>query len=145
LAVGAVADGVRLGGWIEDRLGDQIDAATPPPTISAVFPSADSVRGVTCRGCSCDLLIRCQNTARPEQDTTDAVLLTPACRLAIAALVRRLGEVRLYVTSSRTHFRGAQPRISMTVWDLLSLTTQIPAFVLVDVVAGASPAAGIEI
>ena len=128
VAIGASTEGWRLGCWIEDRLGEQVEANVPSSLLSAAFPSGDAVRSVTCSGCSCELVV----------SHDDQVLLRPAFRLALAFLVRRLGDVRLYVASSRDDAAKEPATLSMTIEQLLCLQTLIPAGVLVDVVAHAA-------
>lgn len=131
LAIGAVADPLRMGAFFEDKL--DVDVAGAQATILAAFPTEDVVRLLTRGGCSCELLelSASTRTAAP----AEAVWLTPACRRVLAVAAAELGGLRMYL-KSRREWRPGGRRLAMTIGELLECRAAVPADVLVDVVLG---------
>jgi hypothetical protein len=129
LAIGAVADPLRLAAFFEERL--EVDAAAPHATLLAAFPTEDVVRLLTRAGCSCDLL----EPSAPTRSfaPADAVWLTPACRSMLAAAAAELGGLRMYL-KSRREWRPGGRRLAMTLGELLGGGAAVPVDVLLDVV-----------
>jgi len=135
LAIGAVADPLRLAAFFEEHL--QVDVAAAKSTILAVFPAENVVRLLTRGGCSCELLelhVPAQRPASP-----DSIRLTLACRHALAIAAAQLGSVSIYVRSRKEWRPGRTPRLVMTIGELLQWGASVPVDLLVDVVAGIAP------
>lgn len=132
LAIGAVADPLRLGAFFEEQLG--VDVAAAQGTIAAAFPSENVVRLLTRRGCSCDLLeVRAPAGSGPGGGS---IWLTRACRRTLALAAAELGTISIYVKSQREWRPGRIPRLAMTIGELLEWRVSLPADVLIDVIVG---------
>jgi len=131
LAIGAVADPLRMGAFFEEQL--DVSVAVAQATILAAFPTEDVVRLLTRGGCSCELLevSASTRTAAP----TEALRLTPACRRVLAIAAAELGGLRMYL-KSRREWRPGGGRLALTIGELLERRAAVPADVLIDVVLG---------
>jgi hypothetical protein len=132
LAIGAIADPLRLGAFFEEHLG--VDVAAAHGTIGAAFPGDQVVRLLTRGGCSCDLieLLAPAGSAAPG----DSIWLTRACRRALALATAELGTISLYVKSRRAWRPRRIPRLAMTIDELLEWRLSVPVDVLIDIVIG---------
>lgn len=131
LAIGAVADPLRLEACFEAQL--DVEVTTAQGTLAAAFPSENVVRLLTRGGCSCDLV----RHLAPEGSAVPAgsVWLTVTCRRALATAAVELGTISIYV-KSRTEWRPARiARIAITLGELVQWRVCVPADVLIDVVA----------
>jgi hypothetical protein len=131
LAIGGIADPLRLGAFFKERL--DVDVAVARATILAAFPTEDVVRLLTRGGCSCELLEPPASTGAAAP--AEALWLTPACRRVLAVAAAELGGLRMYL-KSRREWRPGGRRLAMTIGELLECRAAVPADVLVDVVLG---------
>lgn len=131
LAIGAVADPLRIGAFFEERL--DVDVAVAQATIQATFPTEDVVRLLTRGGCSCELLdLRASTRAAAPAEAT---WLAPKCRRVLAIAATQLGGLRFYL-KSRRDWRPGGRRLALTIGELLEWRTAVPADVLIDIVLG---------
>jgi hypothetical protein len=130
LAIGAVADPLRLSAFFEDLL--DVDVTSARGTIAAAFPEENVVRVLTRGGCSCELL---EFTMPADSGgAIGSIWLTAASRRALAAAAAELGSICIYVKSRREWRPGGAPRLTMTLEELLQSRVSVPADVLIDVV-----------
>ncbi|RYZ02022.1 MAG: hypothetical protein EOO73_33410 [Myxococcales bacterium] len=117
-AVGAAAEPWRLAKLLESHAPEDVEVTPAPELIRAVFPPEDSVRVVTRRSCSCDLV---EAAPRVGRSSRLHVALRSMLRVPLVRSVSELAALRVYVSSGAepTPFALPPRRLPLDAWSAL--------------------------